>query len=71
MKTRVSLKYLVNDCSLVLCAGPATQSLLAVLLCRLASTGEEVLGNTALLGTNSGPYAYACVGKTEGTTDVS
>ena len=35
------------------------------------NSNREVLGNTAVLGTNSGPYRKISVGKAEGTTDVS
>ena len=43
--------------SLPLLAGFVVQSLLAMLLCQLASTGGEVLRNMAVLGTSLGPFA--------------
>ena len=43
--------------SLPLLAGFVVQSLLAMLLCQLASTEGEVLRNMAVLGTSSGPFA--------------
>ena len=49
----------------------AVQSLLAVSLCRLASTERKVLGIIAMLDTTQGPYANICVDEAEGTIDVS
>ena len=43
--------------SLLLLVGFAKQSLLAMLLCLLASMVGEVLGNTRVLVTSSGPYS--------------
>ena len=57
--------------SLSLLAGFAIQSLLAVYLCRLASTEGEVLGKKAVLGNSSEPKENILVGTGEGSTDVS
>ena len=43
--------------SLPLLAGFVVQSLLAMLLCQLASNDGEVLRNMAVLGTSLGPFA--------------
>ena len=51
-------------------AGFVVKSLLAVLLCQLASTEREVLGIMAALGTSLGPYANTWVCKVEGTTEL-
>ena len=57
--------------SLSLLAGFAIQSLLAVYLCRLASTEGEVLGKKAVLGNSSEPKENILVGTGEEITDVS
>ena len=54
-----------------LLAGFVVQRLLAVSLCQLALTEEDVTGNTAGLGTSSRPCSKIWVGECEGTTDVS
>lgn len=52
--------------SLLLLVGFAKQSLLAMLLCLLASMVGEVLGNTRVLVTSSGPYRNVLVDEAEG-----
>lgn len=51
--------------SLLLLVGFAEQSLLAMLLCLLASMVGEVLGNTRMLVTSSGPYRNVLVDEAE------
>ena len=74
-KTKQLVGYIYARCivlapSLPLLTAFAIQSLLVVFLCWLANR-EEVLGNTAVLSSSSGPYGSIWVGEAEGITDFS